>query len=175
MKQPHGPKELGREAHASLGLSDDDQMSRLCPSLPTTHQMHRSDGSCVLHALEQGTPCLVFLWMHRDGLGHKGAMTARTRQGRRLPLSPSVSAGKGVCGIQYVRCDLWCEVCSVQCCMWWGDMILTYIHGGDRLVTVVTSKRLAMGGSRKSSRLVDLLEPVPYLGPSDHSPSPGQR
>lgn len=56
--------------------------------------------------------------------------------------------------VQYVRCDLWCEVCSVQCCMWWGDMILTHIHGGDRLVTAVTSKRLAMGGSRKSSRLV---------------------
>lgn len=52
MKQPHGPKELGQEACASLGLSDDDQMSRLCPSLPTTHQMHRSDGGVVCY-----TPC----------------------------------------------------------------------------------------------------------------------
>lgn len=49
MKQPHGPKELGQEACASLGLSDDDQMSRLCPSLPTTHQMHRSDGGAVCY------------------------------------------------------------------------------------------------------------------------------
>lgn len=29
MKRPHGPKELGQEGRASLGLSDDNQMSRL--------------------------------------------------------------------------------------------------------------------------------------------------
>lgn len=73
MKRPHGPKELGQEGRASLGLSDDNQMSRLCPSLPTTHQMYRSDGgSCVLHILEQGTPCLVFLWLHREDLATRG-------------------------------------------------------------------------------------------------------
>lgn len=127
---------------------------------------------CATNTFEQGTPCLVFLWLHRDRVGHQGAVTARTRQGR-IPLCESFHECWEGCVrcVQYVRCDLLCEVCSVQCCMW---CVLRYVGCGiawvccvccggchldsikvmsrHRPVIADTSRRLAMGGSRKKQQ-----------------------
>lgn len=61
-------------------------------------------------------------------------------------------------------------VCNVVCGV--GDMILTYTHGGDRLVTVVTSKRLAMGGSRKKQQVSRSSRACPLPGTEWLQPFP---